>query len=516
VNIQAETCDIATSDTGAGYEIPIAFSGKMIKLNVKKITNSWEINMPSRAGLKKTIIERNVKYIDLKFSDLAGEWRHITLPVENLSDEVFRHGVGIDGSSLAGFTEIEKGDMIALPDPNALFIDPFFAIPTLSFICDVMSVENGMAPYSRNPRSVVRGADRYLKKLLPGTRAILGPEFEFYMFDNVSFHQAPNEAYYFIDSEEAGFSCGQEKARNLGFIIQYKGGYHAAPPKDRTFDIRSEMTSLLNEVGIKVKYHHHEVGGAGQHEIETMLEEMVKVADQSMMIKYFIRNHAFKRGKSVTFMPKPLYNEPGSGMHVHQYISGKDGSIFHDEKGPARFSRTGLYYIGGLLRHAAALFAFTNPSTNSYKRLVPGFETPVRGFYSVGNRTACIRIPGYQRKAETHRLEFRPPDGTCNPYLAYAAMLMAGLDGIKNKIDPGLPINESLSGLPDRELQEIPLLPTSLTKALDALEKDYEFLLKGDVFAEDLIRAWIKLKRKDVEQIRARPHPWEFIMYFDR
>ena len=276
------------------------------------------------------------------------------------------------------------------------------------------------------------------------------------------------------------------------------------------------MTSLLIEVGIGIKYHHHEVGGAGQHEIEIELDNMRKIGDQSMIIKYFVKNHAFRRGKSATFMPKPLYNEPGSGMHVHQYLADKNGSIFYDRKGPARFSQIGLYYIGGLLKHAAAVLAFTNPSTNSYKRLVPGFEAPVRGFYSVGNRTACIRIPGYQRKSSTHRLEFRPPDATCNPYLAYAAMLMAGLDGIKHKIDPGLPNNKDLSAMTEHELKEIPLMPTSLTKALDALARDYDFLLEGGVFTEDLIESWDHLKRRDVEQIRTRPHPWEFQLYYDK
>jgi len=472
--------------------------------------------MPSLAALQKSIKDNKIEYIDLKFCDLLGDWHHITIPAYSLKQDLFTSGVGCDGSSLPGFAKIERGDMIALPDPNTAFIDPFYDAPTMSFICDIMSVEKAIEPYSRNPRRVIADADKYLKKMLPGVDAILGPEYEFYVFDDVKFHQGPEEGYYFLDTEEAEWNAGRAGEKNLGYKVQYKGGYHAAPPKDRTYNLRSEITTLMDRVGIKLKYHHHEVGGAGQHEIETALEEMVKTADQSMIIKYIVKNHAFRSGKSATFMPKPLYNEPGSGMHVHQYLANKKGSIFYDAKGPARLSKVGLHYIGGLLKHAPALFAFTNPSTNSYKRLVPGFEAPVRGFYSVGNRTACIRIPGYQRNASTHRMEFRPPDATCNPYLAYAAMLMAGLDGIRNKIDPGMPNNQNLEEMSKSELKKIPLLPTSLTKALDALDKDYKFLMEGGVFTEDLIEAWINLKRKDVEQIRTRPHPWEFQLYYDR
>jgi len=472
--------------------------------------------MPTLTDLKKISKQNNIEYVDIKFSDLIGDWHHITIPVESLNQDLFKYGVGVDGSSLPGFTKIEKGDMIALPDPNTVFIDPFFDTPTLSFICDIMAVDDNIEPYSRNPRRVIEFANKYLKKILPGTKVILGPEFEFHLFDDVKFYQGPEEGYYFLDSEEAEWNTGREGEKNLGYKVQYKGGYHAAPPKDRTFNLRSEITSLLKNVGINLKYHHHEVGGASQHEIETKFDEMTKVADQTMLLKYIVKNHAFRCGKSATFMPKPLFNEPGSGMHVHQYIADKKGSIFYDAKGPAKFSKIGLYYIGGLLKHAAALFAFTNPSTNSYKRLIPGFEAPVRGNYSVANRTACIRIPGYQRQPKIYRLEFRPPDGTCNPYLAYAAMIMAGLDGIKNKIDPGQPFDKDITHLSEKELKKIPLLPTSLTKAFDALEKDYKFLLEGDVFDEDLINAWIELKRRDVEQIRIRPHPWEFMMYYDK
>jgi glutamine synthetase len=472
--------------------------------------------MPPIDKLKQMVRQKNIEYIDLKFCDLLGDLHHITIPASSLNQNLFKNGVGVDGSSLPGFTKIERGDMIIIPDGGTAFVDPFFDSPTLSFLCDIMAVDKSIDEFSRNPRRVTRDCDKYLKKVLPGTKAMLGPEFEFYLFDDVKFHQAPEEGYYFIDSEEAEWNTGREGTKNLGYKVPYKGGYHAAPPADRTFNLRSEITSLLNDIGIGLKYHHHEVGGAGQHEIEILFDTMPTMADQSILVKYFVKNHAFRRGKSPTFMPKPLFNEPGSGLHVHQFLADSKGSIFYDKKGPSRFSKVGLYYIGGLLKHAAALFAFTNPSTNSYKRLVPGFEAPVWGTYSLGNRTACIRIPGYLRLWQMQRLEFRPPDGTCNPYLCYAAMVMAGIDGIINKIDPGESVDKDLTYLPEKELKKIPLLPTSLTKALDALEKDYQFLLKGGVFTEDLLEAWFNLKRQDVEQIRIRPHPWEFQMYYDK
>ncbi len=472
--------------------------------------------MADLTSLKKLIKEKHIEYIDLKFCDLIGDIHHITIPAGNLDRELFDSGVGIDGSSLPGYAKIERGDMLAVPDPKTCFVDPFFTKPTLSFICDVKSLEGKVTQYSRNPRRVIQDADGYLKKTLPGVSCILGPEFEFHIFDDVKFNQGPNAGYYFIDCDEAEWNTGDEEEMNLGYKVQYKGGYHVAPPKDRTFNLRSHICSLIGEIGVGVKYHHHEVGGAGQHEIETALTEMTTIGDQSQLIKYFVKNACFANGKSATFMPKPLFNEPGSGMHVHQYLAKGGKSIFYDAKGPARFSKIGLHYIGGLLKHAAALFAFTNPSTNSYKRLIPGFEAPVWGTYSVGNRTACIRIPGYQKNPKTHRMEFRPPDATCNVYLAYSAMLMAGLDGIKNKIDPGPSVDKNLGELPESELAKIPMLPTSLTKALNALEEDYAFLMEGGVFTEDLIEAWVKLKRKDVEEIRYRPHPWEYRLYYDK
>ncbi len=464
--------------------------------------------------LQKMAKDAKAEFIDLKFGDLPGNWHHLTLSIKQLSSGLFKTGVGVDGSSLPGFSRIERGDMIIIPDPETAFIDPFFERPTLSMICNIMDVGEKVTSYSRNPRRVAADAETLLAKSVRGASAIIGPEFEFYVFDKVNFAQKPDHAFYYIDSAEAAWNAGRDD-ESLGYKIPYKKGYHIAPPQDRTFNIRSEIAVMLDRIGIRLKYHHHEVGGGGQHEFEIEFAPLLKIADRSMLVKYIIKNHCFRIGKSATFMPKPLFNEPGSGLHVHQYLASSKGSLFYDERGLCRFSELGLHYIGGLLAHADSMLAFTNPSTNSYKRLVPGFEAPIAGTYSVGNRTACIRIPGYQREPAKMRLEFRPPDGTMNPYLAYSAMVMAGLDGIKNKIDPGLPLDRNLDELSPEELGLIPQLPTSLTKALNALEADHEYLLEGGVFTPDLLETWIQLKRKEVSEIRVRPTPYEFEMYYD-
>ncbi|MEA2030557.1 MAG: type I glutamate--ammonia ligase [candidate division Zixibacteria bacterium] len=464
--------------------------------------------------LVKLAKENNIKFIDLKFCDLQGTWHHITLPLSSLKQELFRTGVGVDGSSLPGFASIENGDMILLPDPNSVFIDPFFEHPTMSFLGNFMESSDKIVPYSRDPRRICAAAERSLDRLLKGTRAIIGPEFEFYVFDKVNFFQGSDSAFYYLDSAEAEWNAAEDD-ENLGYKIQYKKGYHAAPPLDRTFNLRSQISTLLADVGVGLKYHHHEVGGGGQHEIEVQFAPLLNMADQSMMVKYIVKNHCFRSYKSATFMPKPLFNEPGSGLHVHQYLADDNGSLFYDKNGPAQFSELGRFYIGGLLKHVDSLLAFTNPSTNSFKRLVPGFEAPVAGTYSVGNRTACIRIPGYQRNPKTMRFEFRPSDGTMNPYLAFSAMLMAGLDGIKNKIDPGMPLDENLDTLSPDKMAQIHQLPTSLNKALNALETDYDYLVADNVFTEDLIENWIKLKQNEVNQIRVRPTPYEFEMYYN-
>lgn len=466
------------------------------------------------ADLSKFAKARQAEFIDLKFSDLLGMWHHITLPITSLERDLFTNGVGVDGSSLPGFSRIENGDMIMRPDPETAFMDPFFEHPTLSMIGNIMESGDKVSPYSRNPRRVTADAEAYLRKKLNGLEAILGPEFEFYVFDKVNFFQGAESAFYHLDSLEAEWSAAADE-ESLGFKIPFKRGYHVAPPMDRTFNLRSQISLLLAEVGVKLKYHHHEVGAGGQHEIEVQFSPLLKMGDQSMLVKYFVKNECFRERRSATFMPKPLFNEPGSGLHVHQYLADANGSVFFDKKGPARLSRTALYYIGGLLKHVDAVLAFTNPSTNSFKRLVPGFEAPVAGTYSEGNRTACIRVPGYQRDPKKMRFEFRPPDGTMNPYLAYAAMVMAGIDGIKHKIDPGLPFDRNLDELSETELAGIHQLPTSLTKALNALEEDSGFLLQGGVFTEDLLENWIALKRKEVTQIRVRPTPHEFELYYN-
>jgi len=464
--------------------------------------------------LSKMAKDTMAEYIDLKFCDLPGQWHHITLPIKSLKPDLFSKGIGIDGSSMPGFSSIERGDMIMLPDPQTAFVDLFFERPTLSLLGNIMEIGDSVSPYSRNPRRVAADAEKHLTKIIRGARAIIGPEFEFYVFDRVNFFQGPNKAFYLLESAEEVWN-GSEDEESLGHKIPHKGGYHIAPPMDRAFNLRSQITTMLADVGIEMKYHHHEVGGGGQHEIEVQFAPLLKMADQSMLVKYVVKNQCFRMNKSATFMPKPLFNEPGSGLHVHQFLAGSKGSLFHDKKGPARFSQLGLHYIGGLLAHADSILAFTNPSTNSFKRLVPGFEAPVAKTYSVGNRTACIRIPGYLRNPKTMRFEFRPPDGSMNPYLAYAAMLMAGINGIQNKTDPGLPLDKNLDRLSKRELTRIPHLPTSLTKALDALEQDNEYLLSGGVFTEDLLESWIELKRKEVDAVRVRPTPHEFELYYN-
>lgn len=464
--------------------------------------------------IKKLIKAAEIEYIDVKFCDLSGLWHHVTLPVESLDREFFEHGIGVDGSSMRGFTSIERGDMIVLPDPETRFVDPFFERPTLSFLGNFMESGRTVTPYSRCPRRVAAAAERYVASVVRGAEAIIGPEFEYYVFDKADYRQEPGTAYYVVKSAEAD-TIDDETEDNLGYKIGWKRGYHIAPPLDRTFNLRSEISSLLKSVGIGLKYHHHEVGGRGQHEIETAFQPLLKMADQSMLVKYIVKNHCFRMNKSATFMPKPLFNEPGSGMHVHQYLAAGAHSLFYDKSGRAILSKEGIYYIGGILKHVDSLLAFTNPSTNSFKRLVPGFEAPIAGTYSMGNRTACIRIPGYQRNPKTMRFEFRPPDATMNPYLGYAAMVMAGMDGIKNKIDPGAPLDKNLDDLSEGELEKIHQLPTSLDRAIKGLEKDHYYLLEGGVFSEDLIENWIRVKGEDFGNIGRQPTVGEFELYYD-
>lgn len=463
--------------------------------------------------LLRKIKNEKYEFIDLKFTDIRGAWRHITLPAERFTEKIFQDGVGIDGSSL-GFLSVKAGDMIVMPDPGFSFVDPFWETPTLSLLGTIFEI-NPLEPHVRDPRHTVRKAFDYLRKILPDTDVMMGPEFEFYLFDEVRYDQAPNHGFYFLDSEEAEWNSGDGENTNLGHYIRYKEGYHAAPPLDKTYEIRAQICRLFKGAGLNVKYHHHEVGGASQEEIETTFGPMLEMADKSQLAKYLIKNCATRYGKSASFMPKPLFMEPGSGLHVHQFLTRDNKSIFYDEAMPMRLSEIGRYYLGGLLKHSPALLAFTNPSTNSFKRLVPGFEAPVRISYSVGNRTAAVRIPGYIKDPNEMRMEFRPPDGTANIYLAMSAMLMAGLDGIRNKIDPGKPIDQDFARLTGAQAQECPQLPSSLSRALDALADDNEFLRQDDVFSSQLIDTWVALKQKEVEAIRLRPHPWEFKLYYD-
>jgi glutamine synthetase len=464
-------------------------------------------------ALLKKIKDGKFEFVDLKFTDIKGGWRHITLPAERFTERIFQDGIGVDGSSV-GFLSVKAGDMIVIPDPSFNFVDPFWEMPVLSVLGDIYEL-NPTEPHPRDPRFTAMKAIKRLNKILPGTDAIMGPEFEFYLFDEVRYDQTPNQGFYYLDSEEAEWNSGSSEQIGLGNYIRYKEGYHAAPPNDKTYEIRAYMCRLLKEAGLDVKYHHHEVGGASQQEIETSFGSMMEMADKSQMAKYIIKNSARKFGKSASFMPKPLFMEPGSGLHVHQFLARDGVSIFYDEKKPMKLSDIGRYYLGGLLKHAPALLAFTNPSTNSFKRLVPGFEAPVRISYSVGNRTAAVRIPGYIKDPAVMRMEFRPPDGTANIYFAFAAMLMAGLDGIVNKIDPGEPFNSDVSKIAAADSDKCPMLPSSLSRALDELEKDSGFLREDNVFSQELIKTWTAIKQSEIEAMRLRPHPWEFRLYYD-
>lgn len=458
--------------------------------------------------------EREIRMIDLKFSDLWGRWHHVTLSASEFSPSLLKAGVGFDGSSV-GLKSVKSGDMALIPELSTGFIDPFWEVPTLSFICNTVEAITKEL-YFRDPREIVRRAEAYMQQLGAGDETRWGPEFEFYVFNKVSIDNGVNVASYRVDSSEAGWNSGVD---NQGYQIPMHGGYHAIPPKDRLYNLRSRMVCTLESMGVPVKYHHHEVGGPGQCEIETPLMGMLLAADASMMIKYVTKMVAHQSGQSVTFLPKPLYGEAGSGMHFHQQVFKDGANAFYDPNGPSLLSQTALYYIGGLLKHAPAVLAFTNPSTNSYRRLVPGFEAPVNAFFSSGNRSAAIRVPAYATQPDKVRFEFRPPDATCNPYLAMAAMLMAGMDGIRKKIDPTTegfgPINDNIFNWTEEQRKTIKALPTSLEEALCALEGDHGFLLEGAVFDEEMIHDWIRAKRSEDYQIRVRPHPYEIEQYYD-
>jgi glutamine synthetase len=460
--------------------------------------------------------EKGVKMVDLKFMDLPGTWQHFSVPIQQLEENSFEEGFGFDGSSIRGWQPIHASDMLVIPDSSTAQMDPFLTfVPTMSMICNIFDPITKEA-YSRDPRFVAQKAEAYLKSTGIGDTAFFGPEAEFFIFDDIRFDQNAQSGYYYIDSVEGWWNTGREEGPNLGYKAKHGGGYFPAPPSDSQADIRMEMVQILQDAyGIEIEAEHHEVATAGQAEIDMKYTSLVQCADHLMRFKYVVKNVARKHGKTATFMPKPIFQDNGSGMHTHQSIW-KDGKpLFAGDK-YGGLSEMAMHYIGGLLKHAPALCALTNPTTNSYKRLVPGYEAPINLVYSTSNRSASIRIPMYSASPKAKRVEYRTPDPACNGYLAFAAQLLAGLDGIENRIDPGEPLDKNIYGLSPEEKAGIPSTPGSLSEALDHLEKDHDFLLKGDVFTPDLIDMWISYKREnEVDAINLRPHPHEFALYYD-
>jgi glutamine synthetase len=452
--------------------------------------------------------------LDMKFLDFPGTWQHFTVPIDSLTEDVFEDGFGFDGSSIRGWKSINESDMIVVPDPNTAFMDPFMKDLTLNLIGDIFDPIT-KERYSRDPRAIAIKAENYLQSTGIADVAFFGPEAEFFIFDDVRFEQKENSGYYFLDSKEGSWNSGREENPNLGYKPRYKEGYFPVPPTDSLHDLRSEMMLVMIALGLEPETQHHEVATAGQGEIDLKFDTLVSMADKMLIYKYIVRNVAHRNGKTVTFMPKPIFNDNGSGMHVHQSLWKGDKPLFAGN-GYAGLSDMALHYIGGILKHAPALLAFSNPTTNSYRRLVPGFEAPVNLAYSQRNRSAAVRIPMYSQSPKSKRVEFRCPDPTCNPYLTFSALMMAGLDGVENKIHPGEPLDKNIYDLPPEELAEINKTPASLEAALNALEENHDFLLKGDVFTDDVIRTWIGFKReREIAEMALRPHPYEFYLYYD-
>ena len=463
------------------------------------------------------IKEKKIEMVDLKLVDLTGGWHHITIPVSEIEEETFRHGVAFDGSSIRGYRSIEESDMIMLPDPRTAIIDPFMEAPTLSMICDLYTPAGER--YDRDPRYIAEKAEAYLKETGIADVSYWGPELEFFVFDEVRFDANQHSAYYFIDSNEAVWNSGRQENPNLGYKVRNKQGYFPVAPVDTQADLRTEMVKVLQDCGIRVERHHHEVATAGQAEINMRFDTLTRMADTVMLYKYVVKNVARRRGKTATFMPKPLFGDNGSGMHIHQSLAKGEQNIFH---GPGRYgnlSEIGHQYVAGVLRHAPALLSLTNPTTNSYKRLVPGFEAPVNLVFSRGNRSAAIRIPTNSTSPKATRIEFRTPDATANPYLALASVLMAGIDGVKKRLDPTRegfgPIDKNIYKLSPDERREVRSVPGSLEETLRLLDNDHEFLLQGEVFSRDLLQAWAELKQEEIDAVRLRPHPVEFGLVFD-
>jgi glutamine synthetase len=459
--------------------------------------------------------ESNAVMVDLRFIDWPGTWQHCSFPIAEITEDIFEEGLGFDASSIRGWALIHESDMLMVPDASTAFMDPFFEHPTLVMICDIVDPITKQ-PYHRDPRNIARKAEQYLKQTGIGDTVYIGPEAEFFVFDDVRFSTGPNHGFYEIDSIEGHWNTGrEEEGGNLGYKPGYKKGYFPVPPVDSLQDLRTEMVLVMQQLGLTIEAAHHEVATAGQCEIDMKYDELLAMADSVTKYKYVVKQVARANGMAATFMPKPIFEDNGSGMHVHQSIW-KDGQPLFAGDGYAGLSELGLHYIGGILKHSRALAAFTNPTTNSYKRLTPGFEAPVNLALSARNRSASCRIPMYSASPKAKRVEVRYPDPTANPYLAFSAMLMAGLDGIENKIDPGEPLEKDLYSLSAEELSGIPKMPGSLDEALDELEQNHDFLLKGDVFTDDSVRNWIAYKREnEIDPLRVRPHPHEFEMYFD-
>ena len=460
------------------------------------------------------IEEKEIEFVDLRFTDFPGSWQHFTLPASRFAEDSFSDGIGFDGSSIRGWKSINESDMVVLPDPDTAFVDPFYKRPTLNIIADVNDPVSGR-PYSRDPRFVAKKAEEYLKSTGIADTAYFGPEAEFFLLDDVRFSQDEKSASYSVDSIEGFWNSGKAENPNLSYKARFKGGYFPVPPTDSLHDLRSEIVSKLVDCGVSPEVQHHEVATAGQSEIDLRFAPLVKMADALSIFKYVVKNTAWAFGKTATFMPKPIFGDNGSGMHVHVSLWKEGRNLF---SGPeyAGLSEIALYFIGGILRHAPALLAFTNASTNSYKRLVPGFEAPVNLAYSRRNRSAAVRIPMYSEKEAARRIEFRCPDATGNGYFTMAAILMAGLDGIDNRIDPGEPLDKNIYDMPPEELKQVAQTPPDFTSALKELENDFDFLIKGDVFTEDIVRTWIDYKiENEIIPLQIRPHPYEFALYYD-
>jgi len=470
----------------------------------------------SNEDLLQFIAAEQVQFVDIRFCDLPGVMQHFTVPASSFNQDLLDAGLMFDGSSIRGFQAIHESDMALLADPTTAVLDPFRTAKTINVTCFIHDPLTGEA-YSRDPRNIARKAEAYLAGTGYADKALFAPEAEFYVFDDVRFETKQQTGYYAIDSIAGAWNTGRvEEGGNRGYKVKYKGGYFPVPPVDHFADLRGDMVIELERAGIVVERAHHEVGTAGQAEINFKYDTLLKEADQLMLFKYIVKNVAWAAGKTATFMPKPIFGDNGSGMHTHQSLWLGDKPLFYDETGYAQLSDLARHYIGGLLAHAPSLLAFTNPSLNSYHRLVPGFEAPVNLVYSQRNRSACIRIPITGSSPGAKRIEFRVPDPSCNPYLAFAAMLMAGLDGVRNKIEPADPVDKDLYELPPDEHASVAQVPASLPEVLDALEADQDYLLEGGVFTPDLIETWIEMKRTtEIDQIRLRPHPYEFELYYD-